>query len=55
MCKNRTELGNLDVINILRGRGVFPVMPAQAGIQVAALNFSGFLPSRLCRNVIARE
>jgi hypothetical protein len=43
ICKNRTGLGNLDVINILRGRGVFPVMPADAGIQVAGLNFSGFL------------
>ena len=34
------------ILNNMRGRGVFPVMPAQAGIQVAGLNFSGFLPSQ---------
>jgi hypothetical protein len=34
----------------MSSRGVFLVMPAQAGIQLFQQNISGFPPARLCRN-----
>jgi len=39
-----------NALNKLSSRGVFPVMPAQAGIQLFQQNISGFPPARLCRN-----